>query len=263
MAIWKKLPTVSNVAEGATFTVNCPVGLTYGKIKLVMGGGTFLAPHLLNLRVNINGKTVQSFATGTWLNSYNQYYGRPNDVSDSLVTLYFARPELQERWRYSTALGTSDVDTLTITGDISGSTSPTLEAYAELLPASPLGAFTKIKEFPITFAAGLNDVDKIPKGPRISNVFFKGADFTYIEAEVDGLKIYDSDTGVAESFQKSIHQKRVPDGATYSATDFVLDGDLGSAIATAGVQDLRFKPTKTAGATVDVVVEYIDGFNGL
>lgn len=266
MSQLKKLPTVSNVVNGGTFTIHCPVNLTYAKVKMKLGGTSFLPPNITNLRVKLNGKTVQTFATGTRLNQWNQYYGRPSQAG--YLTLYFSQPELREPFRNSTAIGTGlngegVVSTMVIQGEISGATAPTLDAYAELLPASPVGMIQKIKEFPFNFAAGQNDVDKLPKGPNIQCVHFYANDITDLEAEIDGQKIYEAETVVGEKLQADYVPKRVPDGTAYSAVDFSLDGSLLDTVTTQGVQDMRFRVTKTAAGAADIAVCYLDGLGGI
>ena len=262
MPITKKLPSISNVAAGATFTLSCPVGLTYGKITFEMGGTTFDESLISDLTVEINGKPVQIFATGTRLVQLNSYYGRPDDTANGYLTIYFDRPEMNPEFRKLTGLGTQDVDTLVVKGKIDASASaPTLEATATLYPPQPLGAFVKVKQFPISFGAGVNEVDKLPKGPRIIALHAFAGDFTKVEAELDSFKVFEADKTLAESLQKE--SNRTPQSSAATHVDFCLDGLLSDALVTEGVQDMRFRLTKTAAGAADVVVEYLDGFAGI
>lgn len=262
--ILKKLPSIANVTPGGRFVLQCPVGLTYHSILFQQGGTTFDISHLSNLEVKINGKPVQEFATGQRLVDLNAYYGRPDDTANGFFSIHFTRPELNPAWRHLPALGTQDVDTLTVEGDIASTASaPTLEAYATLSQPSPLGAFIKVREYPVNFAAGINEWDAIPKGPRIAAIHAMAGDFTKAELELDGLKVFDGEKAVIQELQKKAEgTKRVP-VAGFTTLDFLLSGNLEDAIITEGVQDRRIRLTKTAAGASDLVLEMLDGFQGI
>ncbi len=261
--ITKKLPTIANVTPGGRFVLQCPVGLTYQSVLFAMGGTTFDQTHLSKLTVKINGKSVQDFATGQRLADLNSYYGRPDGAG--FLSIHFTRPELNPAWRHLPALGTQDVDTLTIEGDIDAAASAdlTLDAWATLGPPSLLGAFLKIREFPYNFAAGTNEWDAIPKGPRIAAIHAMAGDVTHAEVELDGVKIFDADKTTAQELQKLAESRgRVP-VAGFTSIDFLLTGELPDAVATEGVQDRRLRVNKTAAGAADLVLEMLDGFQGI
>ena len=262
--ITKRLPSIANVTPGGRFVLPCPVGLTYHKVTFEMGGTTFDESHLSNLEVKINGKPVQNFATGSRLVSLNSYYGRPDDTANGFLSIHFTRPELNAAWRMLPALGTADVDTLTIEGDIAaGASAPTLTATATLSAPSPLGAFIKVREYPYNFAAGQNEFDAVPRGPRLVAVHAMASDVTDAQVELDGLKVFDASKGVAQTLQKeALGMARVP-ASSFTAIDFLLSGELSDAVVTEGVQDRRVRLTKTAAGAADLVLEMLDGFGGI
>lgn len=262
-----QLPSVSNVTEGSTFTVHCPVGRTYESIHLQMGGTVFQEDDILNLSVNVNGKPIMTFGTGTELRQINDFYGRPDQsahigANSGTLDIYFRRPELLEQFRNLTALGTQDVDTLTITGDLSGTTSPTLTAHAVLGRPAAMGAITKVRRFPVTFStSGQQEIDRLPMGPRIIAVHLFKSDISDVEVEADGVKIVDASKDLLNILQEN--EGRVPVTGSATHVDFCLDGDLRNALVTQGLQDFRLRPTLDTSGAVTAVVEYLDGFAGL
>jgi hypothetical protein len=280
--ITKKLPSIANVTAGATATLSCPVGKTYNKIMLVYTGTDVARTDFKNINVNINGKSVQTYADGAELDLINDYYGRSDTAG--VLTLHFNRPEAHNLLNQRlTGLGTLDVQTLDIAFDIDA-TAPgdlAMEAYAVLSEGMPLGAFVKFKRFPVTYAtSGEQEIDNIPKGPNIMAIHLKKADVSNVEVEVDGFKFFEGSKTIIEALQKEAEPKaRVPQGASCTHVDFMLEGDYQQSLATrypkknpdgsdhplAGrnVQDLRIRPTiDTAGALV-ALVEYLDGFAGI
>lgn len=255
-----EIPGVSNVAAGATFTVEAPVGRTYHRIGLELTN--ILAAQLTNLTIEVNGKSIQTFADMAEMKSINDFYTRDDDSANGLYWIYFTRPELNEDTRELTALGTADVDTLTISGDLDAAVvAPAIKCHAEFSAGTPMGLITKIKRFPVTLTAGVNEIDKLPRGPRIMALHMKLADITDVEVEADGVKTYDASKTVGESIQKMYD--RTPQSAAFTHVDFVADGDIAGALVTAGLQDFRVRPTSTAGGNQVAIVEYLDAFAGI
>lgn len=255
-----KLPSISNVGAGLTATLNCPIGLTYDMIMLAYSGVT--RAQIKDIEVVINGKTIQTFASATELQDINDFYGR-DDIA-GYVTLYFARPEMDNvTMQRMTALGTADVQTLSVNVDIdAAAAAPVITAHAVLSERQPLGLITKVKAFPMSSAvAGEIEIDNIPRGPRIQAIHLLKADISNIEVELDGQKIYEASKTLGEVVQKQ--HGRVPVTAKATHFDTQLEGDSAQALITAGSADFRLRPTLTTSGAVRVVVEYLDGLNGI
>lgn len=255
-----EIPGVSNVAAGATFTIECPVGRTYNRIALEVTNIT--SSQLTNLTVEVNGKAIQTFADLAELKAINDYYTRDDDSANGVYWLYFTRPELLEGQRKLPGLGTKDVATLVIRGDLAGAVvSPAIKCHAVYEDGQPLGLITKVKRFPVSLTAGVNEIDKLPRGPRICAIHLFKSDITDVEVEADGVKIYDASKTIGESVQQM--EARTPQTASATHVDFMSDGDFKDALVTAGLQDFRVRPTATGAGVVNVVVEYLDGFAGI
>lgn len=251
----------SNVAANSDVTLNLPVGRTYHKVQLLMGGTTFTRAMLTDIEVVINGRVVMAFADGDELQAYNDYYGRADNAG--YLTLYFERPELRADQQEATALGTADVQTLQIRASIAAATDPTLVARYVTSAPSKLGAFVKVRSFSANSAvSGEIDIDGIPTGPAIVAMHLFKADISAIDVEMDGVKVVDGiDKADMEIFQGEWGRAPVTASATH--VDFCLNGDLRRALVTRGAQDFRLRPTLDTSGAVRILVEYLDGWGGL
>lgn len=271
MRQYVKMPSVTNVAAGASFSIHLPVGKSYDFVDLALTNITLA--QLTNLELRLNGKTVQTFATGTELDAINKFHGR-RAFANGILRLFFMRPELEALQiasggklidqRFITSIGTSDLQTMSLHGDVDAAcTNPAIVCYSQQGPAMPLGIFTKIKAFPRSFAtSGAQEIDTLPRsGARIATLHLFKADISNVAVEVDSRKVIDGTKTCMEEQQTEFGKV----GQTASAThvDFVVNGSLEDALPTVGVQDLRVQPTLDTSGDVRTVVEYIDGFEGI
>lgn len=268
------LPTVQNVVKNGRATLSCPLGLTYDQIILKL---TDLKPaNLKNFKVITGSKSQWDLTDGQVIADLNTYYKRTE--REGYLTLWFYRPEwATEEERSLCSMGTSDISSLTVQFDIQDATdaagnplpvgvSPAIEARAVRRAPSPMGLITKLKEFPTTFATGgRQDIDNIPRGPRINafHLFNPGVD--YVELEINNGsgagKVVDYDKGTLELVQDQY--KRTPLTAKATHIDLNLLGRIAQPMPTNALQDMRIRPTLAAAGGLTVLVEYIDTFNGI
>jgi hypothetical protein len=260
MRITKTLPSLANVGAGQSATLNCPVGLTYDRIEFEYSGVTL--SEMKNVEVVINGKPVMTFKDMARVEKLNDYYGRAK--TSGFITLYFARPEMVNlRDQRLTALGTADVSTLAVNIDIdSGASAPVIKAYAIQSEPQPLGAFIKVREFQFDASvSGQMEISTLPKGPRIMAAHLFKGDVNDLEVEIDSQKVYDASKDLGEAVQSGYD--RVPQTSDATHFDTCLEGDLSQALVTQGAQDLRFRADLGSSGALSVLVEYLDGFNGI
>lgn len=265
-----KMPSMANVGAGQTATLNCPVGLTYDVISLEYSGKKadtttdITLDDLQNIEVRVNGKAVQSFKDGLEADIINKYHGR--GAAEGILNIWFVRPEMATLTdQRLTALGTRDVQTLSVHVD-GESTLASLNLSAKAVQSEPqlMGAITKIKSFPASFAvSGEVEIDNIPRngGAMIGAIHLFKSDISNVEMEVNSNKAFDASKAYAEEIQK--RYKKTPQTANATHIDYLLEGDLKQALDTRGVQDMRIRPTLDTSGSVRTVVEYIDGFAGI
>lgn len=254
-----KMPSVENVTSGATCTGSLPVGLTYDILYVSLTNITLA--QLTNIEIRANGKTIQEFETGTVLDAINQYHGR-REFTNGVLPIYFMRPELnlpiEQRM---TALGTSDLSTLSFHADIdAGCSNPAMDIRAQLSAAEPMGVITKIRRFPrAAAAAGEFEFSNAPKLGRIMAVHFKKTadDVSHVLIKVDGRETMDASktvlAEVAAGFGKT-------EQTYYTHVDYCLNGMLQDSLVTKNVQDLSMRPTLDTSGALDIIIEYLAGY---
>lgn len=265
MRITKKMPSIANVVAGSTATLNIPVGRTIDSLTLAYAGAGLA--EMENIKVIVDGKTIQEYPDGTFIEKMNKYYGLADDAG--YLTLHFVRPEmaniLQRRF---TGLGTANIQSLQVSFDIdAAATNPVVSATAIQSEPSSLGSILKVKRFPMgNTPQGLSEMDKIVKGPTIRAIHIFDVDGaadtkpTSLEVEMDSVKVFEATAAIAEQLQKK--HGRTPQTGIYHC-EFTQEGDFGQALVTAKAQDLRIRPTLGAAGAIDVMVEYIDNFQGI
>lgn len=290
-----RLPTPDQVANGSRFTVKMPVGPTYVRVDLKLGG-TFTPAHITNLEFSINGRPIQRFASGSDLDKMNQRLGRPAASTNGILTFYFRRTELEEvedaeLFDIGTArpdpanpldFNSVIVETVTITGDVSGATSPTMEAWAmQSSKLRPLRMMTKILNFPKTFTVSASpgtegDFDAYPIGypnavllgvhlkETVDNTITKvrataniaGASMELLE-NVDVAQLINADSGATRAKTTQ---------AGWVHWDLCESGQVMDGLPLNALSDLRTRLTcahaTNTSESVTVYVDMVDTFQG-
>lgn len=271
MRMTVKLPSLSNVSAGSTATLNAPPGRSYDRVIFSYTGVT--RAQLKNLRVEIDGKPIQEYKDVVQLVDLNGYYGRHDE--DGYFTLWFSRPEMnsldhQRVTRLGTGIGSGEnasgvVQTFQISMDVdAAAAAPVIEAHAVQSDPSPLGYFTKVKQFVFSSAtAGAFEIDSIPKGPRVLAIHFFKPDVGRVEVEQNSRKITEGGKGLLEFLQKE--SGRIPMTAKATSVDYTMESDLYNSLETRPdmIRDQRFRLTLASPGEVRVVVEYLDTFAGI
>ena len=196
------MPPFSNVTEGQTAVIpRLPLGDMYHALQLVYGGTVFDQGDATGIRVLIDGKTVWNI-TGTHLDLINNYR-KLTDASATKLTLWFADPTLNDQTQKqigSIDTGAMGVREMSVEVDLSGTTAPTLKAYAITSPSNP-----KADRFANVFRSVLKTVHapaaagqfNLPvalgsrSGAFIAAVHFAHANITSLAVKRDGMNHYD------------------------------------------------------------------------
>lgn len=270
-----QLPTISNVVAGATATLLMPTHAAYEMVKFKLTNVT--PAQMKNIKLKINGITVQEYADGAELQAINGYKSYSADATGYL-SWFFIQPELNDipyfimgpsgkkdvksSDREVTKLGTLDVQTLVIEFDLdSGVTNPAISASAIVSNNQLLGFIKKVRRHTKNASAsGIQEVDNIPtNGARISAIHFKKGDINKIEVRASNQTVYEAEKVEARQYQKDFG--RTPN-TSYFHVDWTMTGDSDDALATAGLSDFRCKLDHAATGAYSYTVEYIDTLNG-
>jgi hypothetical protein len=259
MLLIKNLP-FNNVAANGMASVSLPIGMSYNKIILALGGTSFTKSMITNIKVKLNGKTVWE-NIGSRLDLQNTY--RSLSAAAGFLTLDFTEPRakiMAEQYlgNYNTAQG---VSSLTLEVTIAGATAPTLDSYAELGPPAPLGIIAK----QILFTSSNNGAGKFPlklidlanRGAIIKRVHFAHTgNLTQLEVKKNGIVIHDNIPAAVNTQWQSEYQKIAQ--ANVYTFDPCADNNYANAVKTADMVSLEFNPTFSASDTVTAVLETLD-----
>lgn len=141
MQFFRRLePVLGVVASGAfTLTSRKVLGNVIERVILEFGGGSLTKAMITNLMVRLNGKVILGPISATHLDLENRYLTLVNDVAR--LTIDFT--ELVSRSIQGQLMGAIDTDAsgvtdFTIEGTITGATTPTMVAYAQMRAPSSL-----------------------------------------------------------------------------------------------------------------------------
>ncbi|SAK68241.1 hypothetical protein AWB76_04074 [Caballeronia temeraria] len=259
MLLVKNTPFTNVVASGVA-TVNLPIGMSYNKIILALGGTTFTPSMITNINLKVNGKIIYN-AIGSRLsliNAYRQVVG-----SATCLTLDFTEPRAKSMIeQYVGNINTaSGVSSVTIEVTIAGATAPTLDSYSELGPPAALGVIAKHIPFTASFAGSgkfpMKLIDITNRGGIIKRVHFAhGGNLSQLEVKKNGIVIWDNiPTAINTSWQAEYAKTAQTNLYTY---DPCADNNYANGVKTADATALEFNPTFTAADTVTAVVEVLD-----
>lgn len=258
MLLVKNNPFTNVVANGVA-TLSLPIGMTYNRILLALGG-TFTKAMITDIKVKLNGKVILQ-NTGAKLDSINQE--RNLTANPAFLTLDFVEPfakraEDQYLGNINTGAG---VSSLTVEITIAGATAPTLESYSELASPAKLGAIAK----QITYTAGFTGSGKFPmklidianRGALIKRVhFFHAGNLAAVEVKKNGIVIFDNIPTLVNNYNLAEY-KNLPQANVYCYNP-VLDNNYSNMIVTSDITSLDFNLTMTAADTVVAVLEVVD-----
>ncbi len=264
MREYAEMPTVEQVSAGARASLRLPLGTTYDQVTFKLTNCT--PADLKNFKVIVGSKALWDVKDGSVIADLNKYYSRVE--ATGMLTCWFYRPEMKtEIERTLTSLGTLDVPSVTIQFDIdSGVTNPKIDAYAIRRAPARLGAITKLREYPVTFAtAGKQDIDNIPRGARITALHLFKDDVNHVELSTNNgagaFKVVDWPKGLLEATQKQYGRSPLTSKATHLDLNILSKAD--QLMPTANLVDMRLKPTLGSAGGLTTLVEYIDGFHGI
>lgn len=269
--ITTKLQSFDNVKPGDTAVLRINPGLTYEKLMFKL---TDMIPEdMLNVKLKVGTKVIQSYKNGGEIAFLNRYYKRVEEAG--YLTLHNVRAEmnnLAQRDRFAIATLSDDlgakVTSFTIEFEVkvnNPAQTPKIEAYAVQTPArSGVGRdIVKVRRVSsLDLVAGENEITSIPALAHIMGIHFLTNKIEKIELLSDTTKVFDATREIMQITQKQAKYARVPQtNATHM--DWCLTGTPSSAIRAQGVVDFRFKVTTSEAVIADVLIEYIDPIHGL
>jgi hypothetical protein len=259
MLLIKNLPFNNVVANGVA-SVSLPVGMSYNRIILALGGTALTKAMITDIKLKMNGKVIWQ-NTGSRIDLINTYRGR--GVNAAFLVLDFTEPDaktMAEQFigNLNTAQG---VSSLTLEVTIAGATAPTLDSYSELGPPAALAAINKQILFTSAFGAAgkfpFKLIDIANRGAIVKRVHFAhGGNMTALEVKKNGVVIFDNILTAVNTFNQ-LDYKKVAQTNLYTY-DPCLDNNYSNAVRTQDATSLEFNPTFSASDNVTAVLEVVD-----
>ncbi len=259
MLLIKNVPFTNVVANGIA-TVSLPVGMSYNRILLQLGG-TFTKAMITNINVRLNGKVIFQ-QTGSRLDAINTY--RKRGVSASFLVVDFTEPNaklMAEQYIGNINTG-QGVSSLTVEVTIAGATAPTLDSWTEYGPPGPLGVLAKQIQFTTSMAGAgkfpFKLIDVANRGAIVKRVHFAHTgQVTALEVKKNGIVIHDNVPTAVNTFYQLDTGGKVAQTNLYTY-DPCLDDNYSNAIKTADMASLEFNVTVSGADTVVATIEALD-----
>lgn len=259
MLLIKNLPFTNVVASGVA-SVSLPVGMSYNRIFLQLGGTTFTKSMITDIKVRLNGKVIFQ-NTGARLDAQNAYRGRGSSANFLILDFIEPAAKLMSEQFVGNINTASGVSSLTLEVTISGATAPTLESWSELGPPAPLGVIAKQIPFTTSFGGSgkypFKLIDIANRGAIIKRVHFAhGGQVQALEVKKNGIVIHDNVTAAVNTFYQLDNRKNAQSNMyTY---DPCLDDNYVNAIKTQDATSIEFNLQMGGADTVTAVIEVLD-----
>lgn len=271
---FRTMPALNGVGASQTATLNLPIGLTYHGVLFTLGGTTMGLSEIDEMRVNANGRNIQTITGGADWDIMNRFDGMAG--ADTQLYLNFERYGLdtiaarelsvigtgfpQNNDRGSAQYNPTPLSTLQIEIDIaSGASAPTISAKALQSSPRPLGMIKHLRKFIYSpSASGDFEVSDLPKGLLIDKMYIKTANGNIDDLRIDrdNFRVFDRTQNENNLFQ--IDGVRVPITEWYFFDP--SEGGDGTAAMSTLVNDLRFIFNMSASDTLTIYVSYLGPF---
>lgn len=263
MLFVKNVP-FNNVVNNGVATVNLPIGMSYNRITLQLGG-TFTKAMITDIKVKLNGKVIFQ-NTGSRLDLIQTYRGFTASANFLVIDFTEARARTMAE-QYVGNLNTAQgVSSLTLEVTIAGATNPTLESWSELGPPAPLGVIYKQLMF-VSSNTGSGKfpvrlIDVANRGAIVKRVHFAhGGNLTSLEVKKNGIVIFDNVPVAVNTFLNGQYEKTAQ--TNLFSYDPTCTNNYSEAIRTNDMTSLEFNATYSASDTTTAVVEVLDVLGNL
>ena len=258
----------ANVAPSGIATNVIVPGRTIRNAKLKLGGTALTKAMISRILMKANGKPFID-ASATQIQKIMSYRGETADAA----YLDVAFSDIKMNNRLDRDVGAFDasrgIASITSEVTIAGATAPTLkmiltemasQALASGEPAPWAGFLSKLLPYPYNVSTGGRLPIQLPfgkeNGATIKRIHIEHTgNVTGVTMKQDGMVIHESLK--AENEQEAIRYKCVPQLNLYTI-DFVLDGDISSALNTRDSRSIELLVDFSAADVGSVLVEFLD-----
>lgn len=269
-----KMPDANTVAANTRAVFNLPIGYTYHKLLLTMGGGAFTESHISSMRLKMNGSVIQELGSGTHHEKMNEF-DRKSAVTNSQLIISFERDGVHlPEFRNMTVIGTgfqyegdpkaeekkrlNELKTLQLEVDIGAATTPTLELHAVVSAPQPLGVVRHIVSNVYSLASGSNQITDLPRGNSKYGTLDK---LVIAHSNVTSMQIQ-RDREIEQELTPNRAALLQADGIRTAQTGYLIwdscqEGFGGQGLDVSKAQDLRIDLETSGTDTVTVYAYYL------
>lgn len=262
-----RAPDFQGVAATGVASVSFPLGRTYERITLQLGGGAFTKAMITDIKLKLNGKLFYQI-TGSRLDSINQYRQLPTNAA--FVDIDFTERDAKsiEGQTLGTIAATPEagIQSFTMEVTITGATTPTLVGWVQLSEPSSNRVITRCIQNQYVIAGASSPEIYVPYGPTAGgmikrvHLFHTGA-VTQLEVRKNNIPIWDPittavQTWIASNYRKTFQANVYTYDAAYDNLQSNMLNTRGS--KEAPVNSLVFKPTVSGVETINMIIEMLD-----
>ena len=275
--IIQRVGNANGVAASSHCTVQLPLGLSYEWCKLVLTGTAFAIADMTNIKLKLNGQTLQDYRTGTELEVLNSQQDRDYTTTAAFVQFDFRRMGCKPNQRGTfdrdmtmirtgvpnnpsdpNRQGFKDVSTFTIEFDIgAGATAPVLNVYASMLDPAAMGLVRYVRDQDYTPAAtGTYEIFDVPRQMIIERIGYNitSGVFTELQNKINGNVVFEGPL--------AIHNQEQGNGVRKVITNWFFiepdpNGDGQDWIDARAASDFRQVLTVSTAAVIKTVIQYI------
>lgn len=264
-----KMPSVKGAEQAGNQDCyqNLPTGLTYDTILMHTN---FHVKGLVNIRVKIGTKIIQTFKDGVELENWNKRYNRRTNTAAGYSHFHHVRPELHDYIeRRLTAIGTADVSEFRIEFNLAATlyqydgvtalgTDPVVNTWALRSEQQPLGVFTRITPHQENYSTtGAQIWDDMEWRGRLAGMHLIGGTISDWTLQLNDVEFNDTTSVVNEEFSLCSHFPRAPI-SDWQHIDFIAQGETDEALVPELFNDKRLMFTNGATGVIRILVETFD-----
>jgi hypothetical protein len=261
-----RAPDFQNVQANGTASVEFPLGRTYEKINLQLGGTALTKAMLTDIQLKLNGKLFWR-TTGSRLDLMNQY--RNITANAALITLDFTERDAKtiEAMKFGAFAATREAGIQRFTAEvtIAGATAPTLTGWCQVdePSANPIIVTMKQSQFVLSGAVSLYPI-YVPfgsSGGLLKRVWiFHSGNVTNVEVKKDNVGVFENiPTAVNQFIQNENQRVQQTNVWVYDpAMDKLQSNVLNTRVRADGkapVESFDVRVTTSAADTLNVVTE--------
>ncbi len=260
-----RLPQFQNVGPNQKVSVRLPLGVTYEKLYLQLGGN-ILVSLISNISLKINNKEAQRWATAADMVSGLLAFRANYTGSTQFLVIDFTEPKAKEEvgMKLGTIAATQEAGVQDVVlefdlGNYTVNAASIITGWADVEAPSANRIIQRVQQQQKVIAAAAQEQIFVPfglNGYQLKRMIIKHTNLASVRVRRDGADMYD-DLPVALANQRLQDFGRVPQ-AGYHVIDFMPDGLQSNAFNTAQVLGSDGRPRPVSNLDIRLTTSAAD-----